>query len=115
MAAVARKFSPPRPTPKKKSAPPPLPVATTPADEEVYDVSDTAIHEFVADDVAPPSAKVVPVAVAAPREDARARHPGLVLGRTLGFFLRDIARDVLRSVRAYVHAHWVRAAARART
>lgn len=122
MAAVAREFSPPRPAarlvpprPSPKSVPPPLPPAQTQAtdsdSEEVMDVSDTAVHELVIEDLAPLMKK--PENAAPIERDTKPVHPGMMLLRTLGFFVSHMTMDVVRSVRAYVAAHWVRARARA--
>lgn len=116
MAAVATKLPPPRcsprlvpprPTPKSvPSVPPPLPPSKTDVDaEEVMEVSDTAIHEIVVEEAqrqrqAPPQA--------APMTGV---HPGRVLLRTIAFFVAHVATDAMR----FFRAHWVRAAARARS
>ena len=101
MSAAARSFPtprlvPPRPTPKKSSVPPPLPPVAN--EEDVIDVSDTAVHEFVA----PPEPAPI-------EREAKTQHPGVVLIRTMGFFVAQLAVNL----RAFVKAHWVRAAARA--
>ena len=122
MAAVAREFPPPPtsrrlpPRPVPKSAPPPLPPSTEVDAEEVLDFSDTAAHEFVPEDVPPAAWKRVATiaASAAIEHDAKAAHPGVVLLRTIGFFVVQLTGDGVRSVRAYFKAHWVRASARAR-
>src|SRR5437870_3873858 len=102
MNAVARELSPspmprlvpPRPTPKS-SFPPPLPPAST-LSEEVYEVSDTSIHDVVAlreESAEPkpaPKPRSVPPPLALVREP-RAVHPGLVLARTIGFFVAHLA------------------------
>jgi hypothetical protein len=105
MAAVAR-LLPPRPTPKSSFPPPLLPQPTV--EDIVHEVSDTAVNDV--SEIRP--AKPPPLPVVA--KDRKAAHPGLILARTIGFFVAHLAFDVFRSLRAFVKAHWIRAAARAR-
>jgi hypothetical protein len=97
----------PRPTPK--SVPPPAPPA-----DATQEISETAIHEVTALR-ASKSAPPPPLPSTRPIElQARTTHPGLLLARTIGFFVVALAVDGARTVRAYLKAHWIRASARAR-
>ena len=105
MAAVAR-LLPPRPAPQS-SFPPPLPPQPT-VDDEVHEVSDTSVQDVSEiRSVRPPP---LPVVV----KDRKVAHPGVVFARTIGFFVAHLTFDLFRWLRAFVKAHWVRAAARAR-
>lgn len=128
MTAVARDLSsppaprlvPPRPTPKS-GFPPPLPASPSTVTDEVHEVSDTSIHEVSELREAHPEPKraakppslppsAMPAVLA---REPRATHPGLVLARTIGFFVAQLGGDAFRSARAFLKAHWVRASARA--
>jgi hypothetical protein len=122
MAAVAREFPPPprsprlvppRPTPKS-SVPPPLPQTTAVDEDEILDLSDTAVHELVLEDEPAPKSAPAIAAPAAIERGGRTSHPGVILLRTFGFFVAQLTGDAFRCVRAYVKAHWLRASARAR-
>jgi len=100
MAAVAR-LLPPRPAPK--SLPPTI-------EDVVHEVTDTCVNDVT--DLPRSSVKPPPLPVKVTKRQAA--RPGVILARTIGFFVADLAFDLFRSMRAFLKAHWVRAAARAR-
>ena len=79
--------------------------------EEVFEVSDTSIHEVPAEVVAQ-KANANANAIEA---RANAAHPGVLLLRTIGFFVAHIFGDGVRSVRLRARALGSRLRSRARS
>lgn len=123
------RMMPPRPTPRS-TPPAPLPATPTQTDE-VLEVSDTSVYDVSEIRKTPSVPPPLPASVAAPtaieRRD-RAASRALVVARTFGFFVTQLAVDGARGVRALAPelktiaagirtrmiAQWARASARAR-